>query len=360
MINIRPKHKHKHKLKTKYLIRRLVTVSVFLLLILMISSLFVKNGSKNEAKGVYNELDISKTGSIAFVENEFYKKYTINCTEIINEINSKEDKSKFQITINKSEISDIDIKKVAKDSLGEINIEENKDLIIINFKKLTEVDNYVHLDYKNHSKVIIFIKKNKIPFKYNVVVDPGHGGVDVGTYYGKLFEKDLTLKISKYMVDNLRYNGCNVTFTRSTDVLLDKLVKQDLIKRSNLANDEKADVFVSVHINSNTENEYNGVSTYYYGEASNQQTERAKLAQAIQKEMLRNDAWKNISTHGDDLSVLRNTKMPSVLVECGFISNSLDRKKLSNETTLVNFGQNISNGIIKYLADAEIENNNTK
>ena len=358
MINIRPKR----KLQTKFLIRRIVTGSVFLLLILMTSSFFIKNWNNKEAKGVTNELDISNSenGSIDFEENDFYKKYTINGTETLTKFNPKEDKDKFQITIDKSKILNIDFKKGSKVNLGEINYEDNKDLFILNFKKLTETENYVHLDFKNHNKIVIFIKKKQSPFKYNIVVDPGHGGVDVGTYYAKLFEKDLTLKVSKYMADNLRYNGCNVTFTRETDVLLDKLVKQDLIKRASLANDEKADVFVSVHINSNRENVYNGVSTYYYGKASNQETQRAKLAQAIQKEMLKNDTWKDIGTHGDDLAVLRNTKMPSVLVECGFITNFLDRNKLSNEATLVNFGQNISNGILKYLAEAEIETNNTR
>ncbi|MCJ7689444.1 MAG: N-acetylmuramoyl-L-alanine amidase, partial [Clostridiaceae bacterium] len=152
-----------------------------------------------------------------------------------------------------------------------------------------------------------------------------------------------------YMVDNLRYNGCRVIFTRNTDVELDKLVTKDLNKRANLANDENADIFVSVHINSNTANEYNGVSTYYYDDVNYKQKDKGKLAGAIQKELLKSGTWKDMGMHGGDLAVLRLTKMPSVLVECGFITNYLDRNKLSNEDTLVNFGLNISNGIIKYL-----------
>lgn len=358
MINTRSKR----KLQTKFIIRRIITASVFLLLIQTISAFFLENWNKNEAKVITNELVVSnsESGSIAFDENEFYKKYTIDCSESIANLNTKEDKDKFQILIDKSKILNVDFKKGAKVNLDEVNYEDNKNLFVLNFKKLTEAENYVHLDYKNNNKIVIFIKKKQSPLKYNVVVDPGHGGIDVGTYYGKLFEKDLTLKISQYMVDNLRYNGCYVTFTRNTDILLDKLVKQDLIKRAKLANDEKADVFVSVHINSNKDRVYNGVSTYYYGKASNKETQRAKFAQAVQKEMLKDDTWKDIGTHGEDLAVLRTTKMPSVLVECGFITNSLNRSKLSKEATLVDFGENISNGVMKYLNQSKTETNSIK
>jgi len=347
--------RQKRKLQTKFLIRRIVTVLIFLGLILMLRSFFIKAENKNGANVVSNKLMVgaAENGSISFEENEFYKKYTINCTESITDFNPKEDKDKFQITLDKSKLLNIDITKLAKVNSSEVNIEDNKELFTLTFNKLIEDENYAHLDYGNDTKIVIFIKKKESPFKYNVVVDPGHGGVDVGAYYGKLFEKDITLKISKYMVDNLRYNGCKVTLTRDTDILLDAIVKTDLAKRAYFANDEKADVFVSVHINSNTVNEYNGVSTYYYGESNGIQTERVKLAQVVQKEILNDDSWKDMGTHGEDLSVLRNSEMPSVLVECGFLSNTSDRDKLSNESTLINFGLNISSGIIKYLAEVK-------
>ncbi|MGH4050012.1 MAG: N-acetylmuramoyl-L-alanine amidase family protein [Clostridium sp.] len=336
------------KLKTKFLIRRIVTISVFLGLILMLSSFFIKAEVSN--KLVIGNIE---NASISFKENEFYKKYTINCTESITNFNPKEDMDKFQINLDKSKLLNIDITKLDKFNSSEINIEDNKDLFTLTFNKLTGDENYAHLDYGNDTRIMIFIKKKESSFKYNVVIDPGHGGVDVGAFYGKLCEKDLTLKISKYMVDNLRYNGYKVTLTRETDIMLDKIIKTDLVKRAYLANDAKADVFVSVHINSNTANVYNGVSTYYYGESSSIQTDRVKLAKSVQKEILNDDSWKDMGTHGEDLSVLRNSKMPSVLVECGFLSNTSDSDKLSNETTLVNFGLNISNGIIKYLAEVK-------
>ena len=154
------------------------------------------------------------------------------------------------------------------------------------------------------------------------------------------------------MADNLRYNGCNVVFTRNTDIVLDRLVKADLIKRASFANDEKADIFVSVHINSNDVNVYNGIDTNYYAPLGFQKAERTKLAQTIQKEMLKNDGWKNMGERSENFAVLRLTTMPSVLVECGFITNASDRDKLLNEETLVNFGLNISNGILNYLSEA--------
>ncbi|MGK0465746.1 N-acetylmuramoyl-L-alanine amidase family protein [Clostridium sp.] len=347
------KYSKKRKLKTKFLIRRIVSVLLLIGLILITSS-FMKNDNKNASEN-FKELVLSKTenGTIGFEENEFYKKYTISCTEAIIDFKPTEDINKLQITIDKSKISNIDIEKGAKVNLSEINYKEDKNLFVINFIKLTEDENYVHLDYGNDKKIVIFIKKKQSALKYNVVVDPGHGGVDVGAKYGKLFEKDLNLKITNYMGDNLRYNGCRVIFTRSTDVELDKLVTKDLTKRANLANDENADVFVSVHINSNTSNEYKGVSTYYYDEVDNQQNNKSKLANAIQKELINSGTWTDMGIHGGDLAVLRLTKMPSVLVECGFITNYSDRDRLSNDDTLFGFGLNISNGIMKYLSEAD-------
>ena len=342
----------------EFLKRRIITVSIFLVLIMIISSFFIKgegiSESVSEAMETGNSLIISNTenGSIGFEENEYFNKYTISCNEVVTDLKSKEDKDKFQITLDKSKISNIDIKKGSKANLSEINYEDNENSFILNFKKLTEDENYVHLDNLNNKKIVIFIKKKKTPYKYKVVIDPGHGGVDIGASYGKLLEKNLTIKISNYMVDNLRYNGCEVIFTRHTDIVLDKLVKQDLIKRAAIANDQKADIFISVHVNSGN-TEYNGVSTYYYDPAGFQTAQRIKLAQIIQKEILKSDKWKNMGEHKENYSVLRNTKMPSVLVECGFIDNSSDRSKLSKEETLADFGLNISNGIIKYLAEDE-------
>ena len=346
------KYLRKRKLKTKFLIRRVTAVLLLIVLILITSSFMRK---ENDASVNFKELALSKNenGTIDFEENEFYKKYTINCSESVTNLKPKEDKNKFKITLDKSKISNIDFIKGAKVNLSEINYEEDKNLYTLNFMKLTEDENYVHLDYRNDKKIVIFIKKKQSPLKYKVVVDPGHGGVDVGAKYGELFEKDLNLKITNYMVDNLRYNGCRVIFTRNTDVELDKLVSKDLTKRTTLANNENADVFVSVHINSNTSNEYKGVSTYYYDEVDNQQNNKSKLANAIQNELIKSGTWTDMGIHGGDLAVLRLTKMPSVLVECGFITNYLDRDRLSSDDTLVSFGLNISNGIMKYLREAD-------
>ena len=185
----------------EFLKRRIITVSIFLVLIMIISSFFIKgegiSESVSEAMETGNSLIISNTenGSIGFEENEYFNKYTINCDEVITDLKSKEDKDKIQITLDKSKISKIDIKKGSKASLSEINYEDNENSFILNFKKLTEDENYVHLDNLNNKKIVIFIKKKKTPYKYKVVIDPGHGGVDIGASYGKLLEKNLNIKI---------------------------------------------------------------------------------------------------------------------------------------------------------------------
>ncbi|MBC8062056.1 MAG: N-acetylmuramoyl-L-alanine amidase [Clostridiaceae bacterium] len=341
--------------------KRIIMYSLFLVLMLVISSFFIKEKAisvevETKVETDINSLAISKdeNGSIGFEENDFFKKYTINCTKDITDLEFNEEKDNLKIKLDKSQVLNINIKKGSKVNPSESNFNDDKNLYIINFKKLIMDENYVHVDFQNKKKILVFIKKKETPYKYKVVVDPGHGGVDAGAYVGKLLEKDLNLKIAKYMLDNLRYNGCNVVLTRDKDKELDKLVKTDLIKRSAIANDKKADLFVSIHINSNTVSVYNGVSTYYYDPSGFQKTERLKFAQTMQNEMLKSDDWKDMGEHRQELAVLKRSNMPSVLVECGFITNASDRDKLSKEATLVNFGLNISNGVLKYLAEGNI------
>ena len=109
--------------------------------------------------------------SIDFEENDFFKKYTINCTKDIIDCNLRRIKDKFEIILDKSQILNIDIKNGTKVDLSEVSAKDNKNLFSINFKKLIADENYVHLDFQNKKKILVFIKKKQSPYKYKVVVE---------------------------------------------------------------------------------------------------------------------------------------------------------------------------------------------
>lgn len=187
-------------------------------------------------------------------------------------------------------------------------------------------------------------EKNKNNNKmYVVVLDAGHGGIDFGASYKDLNEKDLTLKIVKYTEEYLKDEGYTVVLTRNEDKLI------PLKEIGNIANEAKADAFVSIHINSLDDINYKGITTYYYDGKGYQKDERTELAKIIEDEIIKSDSWENKGVKRENFAVLRYTKMPSTLVECGFITNEEDRGKLIKDEVLKRLAKNISNGVIKYL-----------
>ena len=191
---------------------------------------------------------------------------------------------------------------------------------------------------------IVKISSNHNEFKnYRIVLDPGHGGIDKGTSYGNMNEKDLTLKIAKYAQSYLRSQGDVVFLTRDKDKLL------SLKEIGNKANSSDADVFVSIHINSLNDKNFKGITALYYDVNGYQKSERIRLAKTIESQAVKNDGWESKGITRQNLAVLRYSKIPGVLVECGFITNDEDRKRLSNEDVLKRLAKNISDGIIKYL-----------
>lgn len=183
--------------------------------------------------------------------------------------------------------------------------------------------------------------------KYYIVLDPGHGGIDKGTSYGNMEEKNITLKIAKYAETYLSGKGNVVFLTREED----KLLALDEI--GDIVNSSCADAFVSIHVNSLNDKDFKGITTLYYDLNGYQKEERIKLANSIEKECVKNDGWESRGIRRQNLAVLRYSKIPGVLVECGFITNEEDRKRLSNEKVLKKLAENISNGIINYLSESE-------
>ena len=170
--------------------------------------------------------------------------------------------------------------------------------------------------------------------KVKVVVDAGHGGTDPGAVANGRQEKDIVLSISKKVNSKLKSLGFQTIMTRTTDTYV------TLSNRYSIANNNKADLFVSVHANSGASSA-SGIETLY----KNYKT----LADNIQTGMINETGAKSRGLkYRTDLAVLNGTKMPSALVEVGFISNASESSKIGSNSYQEKLATGIVKGITKY------------
>ena len=183
------------------------------------------------------------------------------------------------------------------------------------------------------------VKRNK----FSVVIDPGHGGPDPGAIgIGGVRETDVVLEVSKIVEKILSEKGVKVRLTRKNEVDL------DLPPRVSIANRSDADIFVSIHANASRgkRRDINGLETFYY-----RGWRGRLLAKGIQKQILR------VSPGSPDRGVkqgryfvIKNTRMPAVLVEIGFLTGRLDARRLEKTSHRKRIAYAIAKGILEYLS----------
>ncbi|MCJ8007966.1 N-acetylmuramoyl-L-alanine amidase [Lederbergia wuyishanensis] len=175
-----------------------------------------------------------------------------------------------------------------------------------------------------------------------IVIDAGHGGGDSGATGNKMQEKEIVLDIAKRVNSKLKSSMANVIMTRQDDTYY------TLAERVEIAQKAKADLFVSVHVNSYTDSKANGTETWY--DKTHASEESKQLAAVIQQELIKalGTTDRGIKEQSQGFYVIRNTTMPSVLVEIAFISNSSDASKLASDTYRQRAADAIYNGIVKF------------
>lgn len=196
------------------------------------------------------------------------------------------------------------------------------------------------------------VKAEKMPKlleKVIITIDPGHGGRDPGTRYGKLLEKNLNLEISKALKKQLEEDGATVYLLRENDVDFSKdsdylKKRSDLKRRINYIESKKSDIYLSVHLN--------WYSDYYYGGSeilySTINPLNYKLALNL-TESLTDAGIKTREVKKTNLFLYNHTNTVGVLMECGFLSNADDRYLLQKSDYQKKFSIAISNGIINYI-----------
>jgi N-acetylmuramoyl-L-alanine amidase len=175
-----------------------------------------------------------------------------------------------------------------------------------------------------------------------IVIDPGHGGSNPGAIgVTGLMEKIVNLDVSLRVANLLRSAGATVVMTRSSDIYL------NLAPRVVVAENAKADVFVSIHANAHLSPSIGGTETYYYQYKASGNQSRI-LAQSIQSELVRTLRLRDIGIKQGSFHVIRETSMPSVLVELAFLSNALEESMMRTDTFRENSAAAIFRGLENY------------
>ena len=192
------------------------------------------------------------------------------------------------------------------------------------------------ISYIHEKGRIILAKQN------SVIIDPGHGGSDPGAIYGNRREKDDTLALSYDIGNALEQRGIRVEYTRIGDVYNSPYEKAEIGNRS------AADLFLSIHRNAmSVPGTGSGTMSLIFGRGGDAET----FAKNINKELAKT-GWKDLGiSERPNLVVLRDTALPAVLVEVGFLDNENDNDFF--DATMRQTADAIADGIVRTFAEQE-------
>ena len=216
---------------------------------------------------------------------------------------------------------------------------------------------------------------------HTVVIDAGHGGNDPGTSHNGLQEKVLVLDIAKRLRDELAAAGVNVLLTRDTDRFI------PLSSRATVANRVQADLFVSIHVNANKNRQVAGAEVYYprisiISASANWPPSIVQTEIGMPQLTVKQALWDMVLEQGRANSrrlassicrslghglqvgckgksarfvVLREARMPAVLVEVGYVSNRAEAERLANPAYRQAAAQSIADGVKGYLRQLDAQ-----
>lgn len=193
-----------------------------------------------------------------------------------------------------------------------------------------------------------------------IAIDPGHGGPDGGAKSKSgIVEKEITLTIAKQLKDYLQEAGAVVVMTREEDKDLanpgtkgySKRKTEDLLERAELVTKKKADLMLSVHLNSIPSQKWSGAQTFYYPA----NVESSTLAAHIQNELIRNlENTERVPKITETVYLLKAVKIPSALVEVGFLSNPEEAALMATGKYQKKVAASIYQGVLKYYSGEKV------
>jgi N-acetylmuramoyl-L-alanine amidase len=188
---------------------------------------------------------------------------------------------------------------------------------------------------------------------YSVMLDPGHGGYDPGAITNQgIYEKSINLQIAQKVKEMLGPSRIEVFLTREEDIdyvpdgVKGKTTKKriDLNHRIDMAKEANAEIFISLHVNATATGQESGSETFYH-----YQSESGKrLAELIQHELIKIPGMNHRIAKPGDFYIIKNTSMPAVIVEVGYLSSVKEQKKLQQSWYQEQLARAIAKGIANY------------
>jgi len=325
--------------------------------------LIITNSVLSGKSDQLSQLISLKNKSVFISENKKHQIFfKINRTEYLKfktKIFKLESPKRLILDIENYKYSDLEelkqksfkFKLIEKIRIGKPFPEKNISRIVFEFKQQSDFSYSTYQELNNKQQENFFVlkispthlsKKNsalqtKIK-QTKIMIDPGHGGYDHGASHSEIKEKELNLAIANKLAERLKKQGFKVIQVRSKDSYV------SLQERVKLTKLNKPDVFISLHCNAlNSNKKIYGIETYYYT------TQSLLLAQLLHKNLLKNTKSKDRRIRKARFVVIRETDIPSVLLELGFLTNPHERKKLNSPGYQEKIILAIENGILEYL-----------
>ena len=177
-----------------------------------------------------------------------------------------------------------------------------------------------------------------------ICIDPGHGGDQPGAVYGGRREKDAALQIARKLARKLKAVGYEVVMTRDDDMSV------SLRKRCGISNAAGADAFISIHLNASCSHEAQGAETWKW------HTSESQLAQNVQRGLVEATAARDRGVKSTTAYyVLKHTRAVAVVVECGFLSNDAERRRLFEDGYQEKIASGIAKGVLHTFSHGSAE-----
>ena len=196
----------------------------------------------------------------------------------------------------------------------------------------------------------INIKANKLPlFGKIIYLDPGHGGLDPGTVYKDIYEKDINLDICIKLQKELESKGATVYLTRYDDYDLSSpkarmRKNNDLNNRVRLINDSKADLYISIHLNSINSNSWHGAQVFF----DDDNEKNKEFATIMQNELKKDLGTDRKIEEISNMLLNRKVIIPGALIEVGFLSNDNERYLLRQDDYQLKIAKAVTKGVLRY------------
>lgn len=207
----------------------------------------------------------------------------------------------------------------------------------------------INISYKIDDVMVKTVGINNVKTKKTVIIDPGHGGIDVGTVGidGSL-EKNINLSISLDLYDYLMVSGINAVLSRDGDYEVyragEKRTKSDLYNRMDFINSVPDSILISIHQN-HFENEAEwGTQVWFSPNDEISPTLADKILQSVKKNIQPENKREN-KVSDNSYYILYKAQKPSVMVECGFVSNRNENNKLQDKEYQKDMAYSILAGI---------------